>query len=50
KAVTMFQSGVRVASTNARGEREIMDDNTRAAELKRVQAVADRDCNKLPAQ
>lgn len=50
KAVTLFQSGVRVASTNARGEREIMDDNTRAAELKRVQAVADRDCNKLPAQ
>lgn len=50
KAVTMFQSGVRVASTNAKGEREIMDDNTRAAELKRVQEVADRDCNKLPVQ
>ncbi|MBA3593671.1 MAG: DUF4124 domain-containing protein [Pseudomonadota bacterium] len=50
KAVSMFQSGVRVASTNAKGEREIMDDNARATELKRVQAVADRDCNKLPAQ
>jgi hypothetical protein len=50
KAVSTFQSGVRVASTNARGEREIMDDNARAAELKRVQAVADRDCGPPPAQ
>ncbi|MGQ2979235.1 MAG: DUF4124 domain-containing protein [Polaromonas sp.] len=48
KAVTMFQSGVRVASTNAKGEREIMDVNARAAELKRVQAVADRDCKLSP--
>ncbi len=48
KAVTMFQSGVRVASTNARGEREIMDDAARASELKRVQAVADRDCRLSP--
>jgi type IV secretory pathway VirB10-like protein len=50
KAVATFQSGVRVASTNAKGEREIMDDSVRASELKRVQAVVDRDCNKLPAQ
>lgn len=50
KAVATFQSGVRVANTNAKGEREIMDDNTRATELKRVQAVVDRDCNKLPPQ
>jgi hypothetical protein len=50
KAVTMLQSGVRVASTNAKGEREIMDDNARAAELKRAQAVADRDCARPAAQ
>jgi hypothetical protein len=50
KAVAMFQSGVRVAGTNAKGEREIMDDNARAAELKRAQAVADRDCARPAAQ
>lgn len=48
KAVATLQSGVRVASTNAKGEREIMDDSARAAELKRVQAVADRDCKLSP--
>ncbi|MDP2817732.1 MAG: DUF4124 domain-containing protein [Polaromonas sp.] len=50
KAVATFQSGVRVASTNAKGEREIMDDSVRASELKRVQAVVDRDCNRPAAQ
>ncbi|MGC1174638.1 DUF4124 domain-containing protein [Polaromonas sp.] len=45
KGLATFQSGVRVASTNAKGEREIMDDNARAAESKRVQAIVDRDCN-----
>jgi hypothetical protein len=44
KAVATYQSGVRVGTTNAKGEREIMDDSTRAAELKRMQAVVDRDC------
>ena len=50
KAVAVLQSGVRVSSTNAKGEREIMDDNARAAELKRVQTVADRDCARPAAQ
>jgi hypothetical protein len=50
KAVATYQSGVRVAGTNAKGEREVMDDNTRAVELKRAQATVDRDCNKLPVQ
>lgn len=50
KAVAVLQSGVRVSSTNAKGEREIMDDNARGAELKRVQAVADRDCARPAAQ
>lgn len=49
KAVAQMESGVRVAATNARGEREIMDDNARAVELKRAQSVVDRDC-KPPAQ
>ncbi len=44
KAVATYQSGVRVGTTNAKGEREIMDDNTRANEIKRMQAVVDRDC------
>ncbi|RYG11084.1 MAG: DUF4124 domain-containing protein [Burkholderiales bacterium] len=46
KAAATIQSGVRVSNTNAKGEREIMDDSARAAELKRVQAVVDRDCGK----
>ena len=50
KAVATFQSGVRIASTNAKGEREIMDDSVRASELKRVQAVVDQDCNRPAAQ
>lgn len=45
KGLTTFQSGVRVATTNTKGEREIMDDNARAAESKRIQAIVDRDCN-----
>lgn len=44
KSVATFQSGVRIASTNAKGEREIMDDETRASELKRAQALVERDC------
>lgn len=44
KALATYQSGVRVASTNAKGEREIMDDSTKAAESKRMQTVIDRDC------
>lgn len=49
KAVATLQSGVRVASTNAKGEREIMDDSVRASETRRVQAVVDRDCNRPAA-
>lgn len=45
KGMATIQSGVRVATTNAKGEREIMDDNARAAESKRIQAIVDRDCN-----
>jgi hypothetical protein len=39
-----FDSGVRIARTNDKGEREFMDDATRAAESKRVEAIIARDC------
>lgn len=44
KAVATYQSGVRVGTTNAKGEREMLDDTARAAETKRMQAIVDRDC------
>ena len=39
-----FDSGVRIARTNAQGEREYLDDAQRASEVKRLQAVIERDC------
>ena len=39
-----FDSGIRVARLNASGEREILDDAQRAAELKRAQAAIDQNC------
>lgn len=39
-----MDSGIRVARLNAQGEREIIDDATRASEQKRLQAVIDSDC------
>jgi hypothetical protein len=35
---------VRVTTTNAKGEREFLDDAGKAEELKRVQDVIERDC------
>ncbi|MDM0111157.1 DUF4124 domain-containing protein [Variovorax sp. J22R133] len=39
-----FDSGLRVARINSQGEREIIDDAGRAAELKRLQGIIDSDC------
>ena len=39
-----MDSGIRVARLNAQGEREIIDDNARAAETQRLQSVIDTDC------
>lgn len=39
-----FDSGIRVARVNAKGEREILDDKARAAEQQRLQSVIDSDC------
>lgn len=39
-----LQSGVRMASVNAKGEREVFDDAKRTAETRRTQDVIDSDC------
>ncbi len=39
-----FDSGVRIGHTNAAGQREVMDEPTRAEELKRIQGMIARDC------
>ncbi len=44
--LTTLQSGVRIADTNAKGEREIMGDEKRAEERKRAQGIADSNCSK----
>ncbi|WP_291014916.1 DUF4124 domain-containing protein [Hydrogenophaga sp.] len=41
--ITM-DSGIRIATTNAKGEREIMDDKARAAENQRLNAIIQSDC------
>ncbi|CAN5382463.1 hypothetical protein BH10PSE16_BH10PSE16_41990 [soil metagenome] len=44
KGQATLNSGIRISVTNAKGEREIMDDAARAAENKRLQAIAESDC------
>lgn len=39
-----YESGVRIARTNAKGETEYLDDAQRAAETKRLDAIIARDC------
>ncbi len=45
QAKATFDSGVRVARMNKDGEREIMDDAARDAEMKRIQAAITADCS-----
>ena len=45
QAKVTMDSGVRIGRVNTAGEREVMDDTARAAEVKRVQAVMAADCN-----
>ena len=40
-----LDSGVRVATTGADGERVVLDDNARAAEMRRVQASIQQNCS-----
>jgi hypothetical protein len=49
RAKQTFESGVRIATTNAKGEREIMDDKARAAESRRIDEIVRSDCGPLPA-
>ncbi len=44
KGLASLQSGVRISTVDAKGERQFMDDNTRAAESKRLQSIVDSDC------
>lgn len=46
KALATVQSGARISLINAKGEREFMDDAGRATESKRLQGIAESDCNK----
>ena len=43
-ALATLQSGVRMSSVNAKGEREVFDDAKREAETKRTQEVIDASC------
>ncbi len=44
KSQALLDSGVRVSITNAKGEREILDDAGRAAEQKKIQMVMEQNC------
>ncbi len=46
----MFDSGARVARMNAKGEREYMDDASRAVETKRLEGIIASDCKAAGAQ
>lgn len=48
KAKSVMESGTRLATTNAKGEREIMDDKTKAAETRRMDDIIRADCGPLP--
>lgn len=50
RAKATLDSGVRIATTNAQGEREIMDDAARAAETRRLTDIMRNDCGSAPAQ
>ncbi len=45
QAKATYESVQRIARINDKGEREIMDGASRAAELKRIQAIIESDCN-----
>ncbi len=44
QAKASLGSGMRMARTNEKGEREVLDDAGRASEIKRIQAIVDSDC------
>ena len=44
--IQALEEGQRIARTNAKGEREILDDQGRAEEVRRARSVMAADCNK----
>ena len=44
RSMSTMESGVRVSTTNAQGEREVMDDKARATEVKRLQGMVSSEC------
>ncbi len=48
RAKATLDSGIRIATTNAKGEREIMDDKARASEAQRLDETIRSDCGPLP--
>lgn len=49
-AKATIQSGVRIQTVNAKGEREFLDDAARAAESKRLDGIVASDCGPLPTK
>lgn len=47
--LTTLQSGQRVATVDSKGERQIMDDDARAAEIKHTQQAVSANCGPAPA-
>ena len=47
QAKATMDSGMRLATTNSKGEREVMDDKARAAEARRLDDVVRKDCGPL---
>jgi hypothetical protein len=48
KSKSVLDSGVRIATTNAKGERDFMDDKARAAEAQRAEQAIRSECGPLP--
>lgn len=48
QAKASLDSGMRIATVNAKGEREILDDQGRAAENRRVDEIIRSDCGPMP--
>lgn len=44
RAKASFDSGIRITRMNDKGEQEYLDDNTRAAEAKRLEGIIAKDC------
>jgi hypothetical protein len=48
KAKGVMASGTRLATTNAKGEREFLDEKARAAETRRMDDIIRADCGPMP--